>query len=149
MARRLCLLVVALLAWTTSAGAVSRDDPAYERANALLARSIPPYPRARLLVEETVGGEADAAKFEAVQRIYFLARPTGQRAAIAFYRTRLGPAWRRAGPVCLASGSRLLVALVDPRRRRIGVLIDSRGARRCRALAGLIGDLLDVGYPNP
>lgn len=28
-----------------------------------------------------------------------------------------------------------------------GVLVDSRGARRCSGLRGILGDLLGVGYP--
>jgi hypothetical protein len=40
------------------------------------------------------------------------------------------------------SGTRLVVVLVSTRRRRLGVLVDSRGSRRCNGLAGILGDLL-------
>lgn len=143
--------VVLVLALPTAAGAASHaatPDPAYARANARLARATPHYPRARLLVAEPVTGEVGAVPFEAVQRIYFLARPTTQRAVIRFYGRRLGAAWRRRDAACLVSRSRVVVALVSTKRRRLGVLIDSRGASRCYDLTGLIGDLLDVGYPE-
>jgi hypothetical protein len=121
----------------------------YTAANARLARATPKYPHARLLVQEAVGGEVGTTPFEAVQRIYALDRPNTQRQALRFYASRLGSRWQRRGSACLVSGSRLVVAVVGPGGRRLGVLFDSRGARRCTALQGLIGDLVAVGYPDP
>jgi hypothetical protein len=145
MLRRLVLACALALSVVASAAA---EDPAYLRANARLARTIPHYPRARLLVEEPVGGEVGPVPFEAVQRVYALARPATQRAAIGFYRLKLGTKWRRRGATCLVSRSRAVVVLVVPKRRRLGVLVDSRGAARCNGLTGLLGDFLGAGYPN-
>ena len=141
--RALIVLVVALAVPVASAA----DDPAYLRANAQLAKAVPPYPRARVLVEEAIGGEVGSVPYEAVQRISFLARPQTQGAAMRFYGRKLGPRWRRHG-VCFVSGPRLVVVLVSTPRRRLGVLVDSRGSRRCYGLAGILGDLLGVGYPS-
>jgi hypothetical protein len=64
-----------------------------------------------------------------------------------FYARRLGPGWSRRGTACLVSGAKLVLVLVEPNRRRLGVLVDSRGARRCSGLRGILGDFLGVGYP--
>lgn len=147
---RAIVFVVAIVgptvATTVSLAAVGAD-PAYEQANANLAHATPRYPRARVLVDERIHGEVGSVPFEAVQRIYFLSQPTTQQAVITFYRRRLGAAWRRRGASCFASRSRLIITVVSTKRRRLGVLIDSRGAARCYDLAGQIGDLLELGYP--
>jgi hypothetical protein len=67
---------------------------------------------------------------------------------LRFYGRKLGPTWRRRGTACFVSRSRLVVVLASANRRRLAVLIDSRGGRRCVEMTGLIGDLLDVGYPT-
>jgi len=36
----------------------------------------------------------------------------------------------------------------SPRRRRLGVVIDSRGASYCRDHVATLGILLQVGYPD-
>jgi len=87
------------------------------------------------------------APFEAVQRISALARPAIQRTVMRFYARKLGAGWRRRRTACLVSGSKLVLVLVEPSRRRLGVLVDSRGADRCAGLRGLLGSLLHVGYP--
>jgi hypothetical protein len=135
--------------WVAVGTAAPLDDPVYESANARLARVTPHYPKARLLVEEPIGGEVGVAPFEAIQRIYVLARPNTQRAVLSFYKNRLGSSWRQKGTACLVSRSRLVIALVYPKRRRLGVLIDSRGASRCSALVAQTGALLEFGYPDP
>lgn len=140
------ILVVAALAAEVSAA--TADDSAYARANERLARAVPRYPRARLLIEEAWSGDVGPVPFEAVGRISFLSRPQTQRAAMRFYGERLGGAWRRRGSSCLVSRSRIVVAVVNPKRRRLGLLIDSRGAALCDDLTGLVSDLLDVGYPD-
>jgi hypothetical protein len=140
--------LVVLLALAVPTAAVAAEDPAYVRANERLAHATPHYPRAQLLGEEPVGGEVGSAPFEAVQRVYFLSRPTTQTGLIRFYAQRLGTSWRRRGSTCLVSGTRVVVAVVHPRTRRLGVLVDSRGASRCGGLTGLVGDLLQVGYPG-
>jgi hypothetical protein len=48
------------------------------------------------------------------------------------------------GTACLVSGAKLVLVLVEPNRRRLGVLVDSRGARRCSGLRGILGDFLGV-----
>jgi len=144
-----CAAVAIVLSLPSAAAASATDEgPAYVRANARLARTVPHYPRARLLVEEAIGGEIGPVPFEAVSRISRLARPQTQRAVIRFYSSKLGSAWRQRGTACLVSRRRLVVALVNTRRRRLGLLVDSRGSTRCAHLTGMIGDLLDVGYPD-
>ena len=146
------LILVVLLTLPASAAGSLRagaEDPAYVQANARLARATPQYPRSRLLVQEAIGGAVGDVPFEAVQRVSFLARPLTQRAVMRFYARRFGPRWSRKGSTCLVSGPRVVVALVHTPRRRLGLLMDSRGARRCNGLTGLLGDLLDVGYPDP
>src|SRR5689334_11796302 len=88
-------LAVALLAvGAAAAGATHRDgDPAYQADNARLARAAPPFPRARLIVNEPIWGEAGSSAFEAVQRIYRLGAPTTQARILAFYEKRLGRSW--------------------------------------------------------
>ena len=146
MGRLAVLFVVAGVAAPLALAA--EDDGAYVRANERLARAVPHYPRARLLIEEKVWGEVDGVGFEAVQRIAFLARPRTQRAIDRFYADRLGPRWRRQGAMCHVSGARAVVTALHPGRRRLALLIDTRGAKRCAELAGLMLDLLDVGYPT-
>src|SRR5690242_11218501 len=121
-------LAVALSAvGAAAAGATHRDgDPAYQADNARLARAVPPYPLARLLVNEPTWGEAGSTAFEAVQRIYRLGAPTTQRKILAFYERRLGRSWRPKGTACLVSGRRAVVTFVYVRRRRLGLVIDSR-----------------------
>jgi hypothetical protein len=148
MPRPIVLGFLLLPAATAVAAASSLDDLAYARANARLAKAIPNYPGARLLVEEPVTGEVGPIAFEAVQRIASFPRATTQRAVIRFYSRKLGPSWGRRGTACFVSKSRLVVTLVSTNRRRLGVLVDSRGAARCYDLTGQIGDLLDVGYPR-
>lgn len=140
---RLALLVLIAV----PAAAAATEDQRYVQANARLAHATPAYPHARLLVQEAIGGEVGTTPFEAVQRISALARPATQQQVMRFYARKLGPSWRRRGSACLVSGSKLVVALVEPKRRRLGVLVDSRGARRCAGLQGILGDLFDVGYP--
>jgi|GEM_PF-6806114 len=123
------------------------DDQRYAHANARLAHAMPAYPHARLLVQEPVGGEVGTTQFEAVQRISALGRPATQQQVMRFYKRELGTEWRRRGTACLVSGPKLVLVLVEPSRRRLGVLVDSRGARRCSGLRGILGDLLGVGYP--
>jgi hypothetical protein len=120
MGRCLCVAVGLMFAGfgATAAGGASRENPAYERANTTLARSIPHYPRARLLIQEPVGGEVGVVPFEAIQRFYFLARPTSQRTVISFFRKHLGNSWRQKESACLVSRSRLVVALMYPKLRR-------------------------------
>lgn len=141
-------LILVLGASAAEVNAATADDSPYARANARLARAVPHYPRARLLVEEAWSGDVGLVPFQAVGRISFLSRPRTQRAAMRFYSERLGGAWRRRGSACLVSRSRIVVALVNPKRRRLGLLIDSRGATHCDDLTGLVSDLLDVGYPD-
>ncbi len=151
MGRYLCLATCLAFTGlgTTTAGGATHEDPAYERANRALARSIPHYPRARLLVQEPVSGEVGVAPFQAIQRFYFLARQNSQRNVMSFFRKRLGNSWRQKESACLVSRSRLVVALMYPKRLRVGVLIDSRGATRCHELTGQVADLLALGYPDP
>ncbi|RPJ80860.1 MAG: hypothetical protein EHM13_11380 [Acidobacteria bacterium] len=140
-------LILVLAGSAAEVSAATADDSAYARANARLARTVPHYPRARLLIEENVHGDV-GVPFEAVGRISFLSRPRTQRDAMRFYNERLGSAWRRRGSACLVSRSRIVVVVVNPKRRRLGLLMDSRGATHCNDLTGLISDLLDVGYPD-
>jgi hypothetical protein len=141
-------LAFAMVASTAAAASQARaaEVPAYTRANERLARATPHYRGARLLTEETIGGEVGRAPFEAVQRVDFLARPQTQRTVIGFYRRKLGAGWRLRGSRCLVSRSRLVVAMVYPKSRRFGLLLDSRSASRCGALAALVSDLLRVGH---
>jgi hypothetical protein len=148
-------VVIALfaLALITSDGAAARaipgdDDRTYQRDNARLARATPHYPRARLLVAESVWGEAGTTPFEAIQRIYVLAKPSTQQRIMSFYRKRLGKSWRQTGQACLVSRQRVVVALLYPKRRRLGVVVDSRGASYCRDHVANTGILLEVGYPD-
>ena len=98
--RRLLVFVVAATV-AGAATAAAADDPGYERANARLARSIPAFPRARLLLQEPFGGGIGSTPFEAVQRIYALSRPLNQLTATAFYARKLGRAWRWRGELQL------------------------------------------------
>jgi hypothetical protein len=136
-------------AGATVAGAThTADDPEYRTDNARLARATPPYPRARLLVSEPIWGQAGSSSFEAVQRIYRLGAPTTQRTILSFYRKRLGRSWRAKGSACLVSGRRAVAAVVHTRRRRLGVVIDSRGAGYCGEHVANIAMLLQLGYPD-
>ena len=148
-----------LLGLPVSASAATREsasdhDPAYALANTRLARIVPSYPRARLLIAEPVSGGIAVGRgigdrpFQTIQRIYALARPTTQRAVTRFYAERLGTQWQRRREACFVSQSRLVVALVSLNRRRLGVVIDSRGGRYCYDHTGIISDLLQVGYPD-
>jgi len=67
---------------------------------------------------------------------------------MSFYRKRLGKSWRQRGPACLVSHQRVVVALSYPKRRRLGVVVDSRGASYCRDHVANTGILLEVGYPD-
>ena len=149
--RRLAAVALSLLSTTlpcAASGAGLLDvDSGYAAANARLARKVPGYPRARVLVREAIHGEVGTTPFEAVQTIYFLTSPVSQFAINRFYAQRLGKPWRRQTRTCLVSGRKLVVAVVSSRTRRLGVLVDSRGASRCYGLTGQIGDLLDLGYP--
>lgn len=140
------LLFLLVPAAAGASRAARAEDPAYSAANAKLARATPHYPRARLLVEETVWGGVGDLEFEAIERIYAVRRAQTQRAVMRFYDRKLGPRWRRRGFACHVSGTRLVVTLVHPGRRRLGVLIDSRGAALCEDETALLGDLLHVGY---
>jgi hypothetical protein len=89
-------LIVALLALVLIAcdGALARatpadEDPTYHRDNARLAHATPHYPHARLLVDESIWGEAGMTPFEAIQRIYVLAKPSTQQRVMSFYKKRL------------------------------------------------------------
>jgi hypothetical protein len=137
-------LVLAVPAAAAS-GAAPAQDPAYEAANARLSRSTPHYPRATLLTAEPVWGDAGSGEFEAIQRVYSLARRQSQRAVTDFYAGKLGRDWQRRGAACHVSGSRLVVALLHRNGRRLGVLIDSRGAESCRNQRTLLTRLLNVG----
>jgi hypothetical protein len=149
MHRLLVLISTAVTATALVAGARSAGTDAYASANARLARATPRYLNARLLVEEPVHGGVGSTPFKAIQRIYALDRPDTQGQAMRFFARRLGGRWRRRGSGCLVSASKLLVAVVVPERQRLGVMLDSRGATRCIALEGQIGDLVAVGYPDP
>jgi hypothetical protein len=37
-----------------------------------------------------------------------------------FYKAQLGGAWQRRGLACLVSRARIIVAVVNPKRRRLG-----------------------------
>ena len=130
---------------TAAFGAAPTQDPGYEAANARLARSTPHYPRATLLTSEPVWGNAGAGEFEAIQRVYSLARTQTQRAVSAFYARKLGADWEPRGAACHVSGSRLVVAVLHRSGRRLGVLVDSRGAQSCRSERRLLTQLLNVG----
>jgi hypothetical protein len=152
MGRPITLVIalgVAVFGAAVGAASPLDDNSPYQRANARLAQATPQYPGARLLVEEPIWGEAGTDPFEAIQRIYVLARPNSQRKVISFYKKRLGSSWRQKGTACLVSRQRLVVALMYPRRRRLGVLIDSRGASRCSDHVANTWILLEVGYPDP
>jgi hypothetical protein len=83
-----------------------------------------------------------------VQRIYRLGAPTTQKRILAFYERRLGRSWRTKGKACVVSGRRAVVAFVYVRRRRLGVVIDSRGAPYCGEHVVNIAQLLQLGYPD-
>lgn len=138
-------LLVAVLATAGSGAAAPAQDPEYEAANARLARSTPDFPKAALLTAEPVWGDAGSGEFEAIQRVYSLARKQSQRAVTRFYARKLGPNWQRRGAACHVSGSRLVVALLHRNGRRLGVLIDSRGAELCRDERTLLTNLLNIG----
>lgn len=143
------LAVVFSAAGATAAGAMHTEaDPRYQAENARLARATPSYPRARLLVAESIWGEAGSSPFEAVQRIYRLGVPTTQQRILAFYERRLGSSWRPKGKACLVSGRRVVVAFLYVRRRRLGVVIDSRGATHCGEHVANVAQLLQLGYPD-
>lgn len=130
---------------TTAFGAAPAQDPAYAADNARLARSTPHYPRAALLTAEPVWGDAGSGEFEAVQRVYSLGQRQSQRMVTRFYANKLGRDWQRRGGACHVSGPRLVVALLHRDGRRLGVLIDSRGAESCRVARTLLTNLLNVG----
>jgi hypothetical protein len=130
---------------SAAAGAAPIQDRSYEAANARLSRSTPHFPRAALLTQEPVWGDAGSGRFEAVQRVYSLPRPQTQRSVTAFYAKVLGVGWERRGPACHVSGSRLVVALLHRNGRRLGLLMDSRGAQSCRDERMLLTRLLSVG----
>jgi hypothetical protein len=138
-------LLLALASGAAAAGAARGGTSAYELANSRLARATPNFPHARLLTEERVSGDAGAGAFRAVQRLYSLSPQQGQDAVTRFYAQKLGRNWRRLGSACHVSGSRLVVALVHRDGRRLGVLIDSRGAASCAEERRLVGALLNVG----
>lgn len=147
------LLALALPAAAAASRADASDYEAYLRANARLARTIPHFPNAQLLIEEQVGGgvgdvDTGEVTFEAVERIYFPARPQTQRAVMRFYAKKLGAAWRRRGAWCHVSGRRLVVTYVYARTRKLGVFIDSRGAALCKDETALLADLLAAGWPD-
>ena len=152
MSRRLItttLAVVLSAAGAAAAGATHTEaDPAYQAENARLAREAPSYPRARLLVDEPISGDAGSSAFEAVQRIYRLGAPTTQKRILAFYGRRLGRSWRPKGSACLVSGRRAVAAFLYVRRRRLGLVIDSRGAPYCGEHVANIAQLLQLGYPD-
>jgi hypothetical protein len=152
MSRRLIAasLAVVLSAAGAAAAAATHSEggPPYQAENARLARATPSYPQARLLVDEPIWGEAGSSPFEAVQRIYRLGRPTTQKRILAFYKRRLGRSWRPKGKACLVAGRRAVVAFLYVRRRRLGVVIDSRGATYCGEHVANIAQLLQLGYPD-
>jgi hypothetical protein len=141
IAAAVLLGVCAPAAW----GAASGQDRAYEVVNARLSRSTPHFPTAVLLTQEPVWGDTGSGRFEAVQRVYSLPRRQTQRAVTAFYAERLGAGWKRRGASCHVSGSRLVVALLHRSGRRLGVLVDSRGAASCSDERTLLTHLLNVG----
>lgn len=130
---------------TAAYGAAPTQDRAYEAANARLSRSTPHFPRATLLTQEDVWGDAGSGRFEAVQRVYSLSGRQTQAAVTAFYARTLGAGWERRGAACHVYGSRLVVALLHRNGRRLGVLVDSRGAGSCRDERMLLTNLLNVG----
>jgi hypothetical protein len=142
--------VVVLTTPPATAAGVRRaeDDAGYRAENARLARATPTYPHAHLLVNEPIWGEAGSGAFEAVQRIYGLAAPTTQGRILSFYTRRLGHSWHSKGMACLVSARRAVVAYLYPKRRRLGVVIDSRGAAHCREHVANIAQLLELGYPR-
>jgi hypothetical protein len=123
-------------------------DPAYASANARLARTVPTYPRARLLRAEPIGGEIGDTEFQAILRIYDLSRRTTQQAVNRFYKEKLRAGWQQRRSACFVSRSRLVVALVSRNGRRLGIVVDARGGPRCYDHVGLIGDLLELGHPR-
>jgi hypothetical protein len=121
------------------------DD--YSMSNVRLARATPQFPGARLIRQEPTHGEVEMdtqpVSFEAVLRVSQLARPKTKSAVLAYYKRRLGSKWRTTGSACLTSGARVVV-VARSGDRQLGLLMDSRGSRRCRPLAALLGDLLSV-----
>jgi hypothetical protein len=152
MSRRLITAAFGVILSAAGAAAAgtthAEDGSAYQAENARLARATPSYPRARLLVDEPISGDAGSSAFEAVQRIYRLGAPTTQKRILAFYERRLGRSWRPKGKACLVSGRRAVVAFLYVRRRRLGVVIDSRGAPYCGEHVANIAQLLQLGYPD-
>jgi hypothetical protein len=148
--RPTALLPVVLLVIGAAAAGVgsAADDPTYKADNARLAHATPAYPSACLLVDEPIWGEAGSTPFEAVQRVYRLAAPSTQSRIIRFYGRRLGHSWRPRGKACLVSGRRTVVAYFYARRRRLGIVIDSRGAAYCAEHVANIAQLLELGYPD-
>jgi hypothetical protein len=143
------LAVVLSAAGAAAAGATDASGgPGYQAENARLARATPSYPRAVVLVDEPISGEAGAHQFEAVQRIYRLGVPTTQKKILAYYERRLGRSWRPQGKACLVSGRRAVVAFLYVKRRRLGVVIDSRGAPYCGDHVANVAQLLQLGYPD-
>jgi hypothetical protein len=147
VSRRIASLLVLVPGALAASAAAATGDSRYARANARLARTIPAYPRSKLLVEEPINGEVGSTGFEAVQRIYRSSHAITQRALNRFLARKLAAGWRPRGSTCFVSGPRVVVAVVSRSGRRLGVLIDSRGAARCHGLTGLIGDLVELGYP--
>jgi hypothetical protein len=101
-----------------------------------------------LLVDEPIWGDAGPRAFEAVQRIYRLGSPATQKRILAFYERHLGRTWRPKGKACLVSGRRAVVAFLYVMRRRLGVVIDSRGAPYCGEHVANVAQLLQLGYPG-
>ena len=80
-----------------ASAAAATGDSRYARANARLARTIPAYPRSKLLVEEPINGEVGSTGFEAVQRIYRSSHAITQRALNRFLARKLAAGWRPRG----------------------------------------------------
>jgi hypothetical protein len=152
MSRRWIVAVAVVVLMTSGlpiAGAGTSDDRAYDRNNVALDRTVPGYPRARLRVRERISGTAGATSFQAIQRIYVLGHRTSQAAVTRYYAQHLGvKRWRVHGETCLISGRRGVVVLVSATRRRLGVVIDSRGATLCRDHAADLKILLELNYPD-
>lgn len=152
MFRHLAIAAV-LVALPVSASAAlhvagTDHDRAYATANARVARAVPRFPGARLLIAESFGGYIRDRPYQAFQRVYQLAQPKSQQAVRRFYLQKLGSRWQPRRDACLVSGSRLVAAVISSDGRRLGVVIDVRGARYCYDHVGIISDLLQVGYPD-
>ena len=83
--------------------------------------------------------------FESIMRVYFLARPQTQAQVMRFYGRVLGRGWRRRGPTCHVSRSRLVATVVYPANRRLGVMFDAKAAHLCGDISALMSDLLEIG----